>query len=123
MQATSFLLHPSERHKIGVQGSWPLPTPLTPIHFRLVIPVPSLIEPRYRVVIKIELRHDSRDPLADLKSFEFDSIELFGHLSTDGIMADGIATATYNLAEVPPRPAGSRSSLVGSRHIAAAEHS
>jgi len=123
MQATPFLLHSSKCHKIWAQGAWPLSTPFTPIHFRLVLPVPGLIEPRYRGVIEIELRHDSRDALADLQGLEFDSIELFGHLAADSITDGDVAAATHNLTEIPPRPAVSRPGLVGRGHVVAAKHS
>jgi hypothetical protein len=75
--------------------------------------VPGLIEPRYRGVIEIELRHDSRDALADLQGLEFDSIELFGHLAADSITDGDVAAATHNLTEIPPRPADLASSGVG----------
>ncbi|OCB21100.1 hypothetical protein A5674_03290 [Mycobacterium malmoense] len=122
MQATSFLLHSSKCDKIWAQGARPRSTPFTPIHFRLVIPVPCLVEPRYRSVIEIELRHDSRDALADLQGFEFYSIEVSGHLAADSIADADIAAATHDLTEIPPRPSISRPSLVGRGHVVVAIH-
>lgn len=123
MQATSFLLHSSKCHKILAQGAWPFSTPFTPIHFRLVIPVPGLVEPRYRGVIEIELRHDSRDALAYLQGFKFDSIKLFGHLAADSITDGDVAGATHNVTEMPPEPAVSGPGLVGRGQVVAAKHS
>lgn len=48
--------------------------------FRFEIPVPGLVEPRYRGIVEVKLRHDSRNALADLKGFELDSVESLGIL-------------------------------------------
>ncbi|OCB49913.1 hypothetical protein A9X02_12215 [Mycobacterium malmoense] len=123
MQPTPFLLHSSKCHKIRHQGARPLSTPFTPIHFRLVITVPGLVESRYRGIIEVELRHDSRDALADLQGFEFDSVELFGHLAADGITDHDIAAASHDFTEIPPGPTVSRAGLIGRGHVVAAIHS
>ena len=85
--------------------------------------VPGLVEARYRGVIEIELRHDSRDALADLPGFEFGSIELFGHRAPDSITGGDVAAATHGLPEIPPGAAVSRPGLVVRGHVMAAKHS
>lgn len=82
--------------------AWPLSTRFTPIYFRLVFPVPGFVEPRYRDVIKVELRHDSRDALADLQRFEFDSVELCGHLAADSVTDSDTSELAERISENAP---------------------